>query len=145
VNRSSAQLRNPNRAGLGQRKTEAWGPTDAQGVRITIPDRAVVEAHLRTVRPERDQPESPDDDAAVRIGRGLKYPKDRGYGKVLETLGYDRNWAGMVAAMIVEEGRVQAATAKRTTEFAPALRAARQPFRMHPVSPARASLPPISG
>ena len=51
-----------------------------------------------------------------------KYPKDKGYGKFLETLGYDRNWAGMAAAMIVEEGRVRAATAKRSTEFAQALR-----------------------
>ena len=100
----------------------AHGPIDAQGLRITIPDRAVVERRLRTVRRECDQPESPDDDAEVRIGRGLKYPKDKGYGKVLETLGYDRNWAGMLAAMIVEEGRVRAATAKRSTEFAQALR-----------------------
>ena len=66
-----------------------------------------------TVRPECDQPESPDDDAEVRIGRSLKYPKDKGYGKFLETLGYDRNCAGMVAAVIVEEGRVRAATAKK--------------------------------
>jgi hypothetical protein len=65
------------------------------------------------VRPECDQPESPDDDAEVRIGRGLKYPKDKGYGTFLEALGYDRNWAGMAAAMIVEEGRVRAATAKK--------------------------------
>ena len=74
------------------------------------------------MRPECDQPESPDDDAEIRIGRGLKYPKDRGYGKVLETLGYDRNWAGMLAAMIVEEGRVRAATARKNSEFAQALR-----------------------
>ena len=74
------------------------------------------------VRPECDQPESPDDDAEIRIGRSLKYPKDKGYGKFLETLGYDRNWAGMAAAMIVEEGRVRAATAKRNAEFAQALR-----------------------
>ena len=76
----------------------------------------------RTLRPECDQPESPDDDAEIRIGRSLKYPKDKGYGKFLETFGYDRNWAGMMAAMIVEEGRVRAATAKRSTEFAQALR-----------------------
>ena len=74
------------------------------------------------MRPECDQAESPDDDAEVRIGRGLKYPNDKGYGKFLETLGYDRNWAGMAAAMIVEEGRIRAATAKRSTEFAQALR-----------------------
>ena len=74
------------------------------------------------MRPECDQPESPDDDAEIRIGRSLKYPKDKGYGKFLETFGYDRNWAGMMAAMIVEEGRVRAATAKRSTEFAQALR-----------------------
>ena len=74
------------------------------------------------VRPECDQPESPDDDAEIRIGRSLKYPKDKGYGKFLETPGYDRNRAGMMAAMIVEEGRVRAATAKRNAEFAQALR-----------------------
>ena len=100
----------------------AHGPTDLHGDRITIPDRAVVERHLRTVRPECDQPESPSDDAEVRIGRGLKYPKDKGYGRFLETLGYDRNWAGMLAARIVEEGRVQAGTAKKGSEFAQALR-----------------------
>ena len=107
---------------MSREETESRGPTDPQGGRITIPDRAVVEAHLRTVRPECDQPESPDDDAEIRIGRGLKYPKDKGYGKFLETLGYDRNWAGMMPARIVEEGRVRAATAKRSTEFAQALR-----------------------
>jgi hypothetical protein len=89
---------------------------------MTIPARAFVERHLRTVRPECDQPASPYDGAEVRIGRSLKYPKDRGYGKFLETLGYDRNWAGMLAAMIVEEGRVRAATAKKSSEFARALR-----------------------
>jgi hypothetical protein len=52
------------------------------------------------------------------MGRGL----NKGYGKFLETLGYDRNWAGMLAARIVEEGRVQAGTAKRGSEFAQALR-----------------------
>jgi hypothetical protein len=94
---------------VSREETESRGPTDPQGGRITIPDRAVVEAQLRTVRPECDQPESPDDDAEIRIGRGLKYPRDKGYGKFLETLGYDRNWAGMMAAAIVEEGRVLAA------------------------------------
>jgi hypothetical protein len=89
---------------------------------MTIPARAFVERHLRTVRPECDQPASPYDGAEVRIGHSLKYPKDRGYGKFLETLGYDRNWAGMLAAMIVEEGRVRAATAKKSSEFARALR-----------------------
>jgi hypothetical protein len=103
-------------------KTETRGPTDSQGGPITIPDRAFVEMHLGTVRPECDEPERPSDNAEVRIGRGLKYPKDKGYGKFLETLGYDRNWAGMQAAMIVEEGRVRAATAKRNWEFAQALR-----------------------
>jgi hypothetical protein len=122
VNRSSAQQGNPSRSGVSREETAAHGPTDPQGGRITIPDRAFVEAQLRTVRPECDQPESPDDDAEIRIGRGLKYPRDKGYGKFLETLGYDRNWAGMMAAVIVEEGRVRAATAKRSTEFAQALR-----------------------
>jgi hypothetical protein len=69
------------------------------------------------VRPECDQPESPFDDAEVRIGRGLKYPKDKGYGKFLETLGYDRSWAGMLAAWIVEEGRVRATTRAEDAAF----------------------------
>jgi hypothetical protein len=55
-------------------------------------------------RCECERPESPDDDAEVRIGRGLKYPKDKGYAKFLTTLGYDRNWAGMLAAKIAEKG-----------------------------------------
>lgn len=88
---------------------------------ITIPDRAFVERHLRTVRPECDQPESPHDGAEVRTGRGLKHPKDKGYAKLLTTLGFDHNWAGMLAAWIVENGRVRAATAQRKTEFARAL------------------------
>ncbi len=87
-----------------------------------IPDRAFVEMHLRTVRPECDRPDSPDDDAEVRIGRGLKHPKDKGYAKYLTTLGYDRNWAGMLAAKIVEEGRIRAATSNKRTDFARALR-----------------------
>jgi hypothetical protein len=89
---------------------------------MTVPDRAFVEMHLRAVRPECDRPESPYDDAAVRIGRGLKYPKDKGYAKFLTALGYDRNWAGMLAATVVEEGRVRAATSQKKTEFARALR-----------------------
>src|ERR1700729_899163 len=105
MNRSSAQQGNPNRNRVGREETDAREPTDPQPGLTTIPDRVFVEAHLRTVRPECDQPESPFDDAEVRIGRGLKHPKDKGYGKFLETLGYDRNWAGMQAAMIVEEGR----------------------------------------
>ena len=122
MNRSSAQQGNPNRNRVGREETDAREPTDPQPGLTTIPDRVFVEAHLRTVRPEYDQPESPFDDAEVRIGRGLKHPKDKGYGKFLETLGYDRNWAGMQAAMIVEEGRVRAATSKRSWEFAQALR-----------------------
>jgi hypothetical protein len=76
---------------------------------------------LRLAPPECDQPESPHDDVAIRMGRGLKYPKNNGYAKFLTTLGYDRNWAGMLAAEIVEEGRVRAATSQQRTEFARAL------------------------
>jgi len=96
--------------------------SDPQGREMVIPDRTIVEMHLSTVRPECDQPESPDDDAEVRIGRGLKHPKNKGYAKFLAELGYDRNWAGMLAAMIVEEGRVRAATSQKKTEFVQALR-----------------------
>jgi hypothetical protein len=76
---------------------------------------------LRTVRPECDWPETTCDNAEVRIGRGLAHPKDNGYAKFLMTLGYDRNWSGMLAAMIVEQGRVRAATSQKRTEFARAL------------------------
>jgi hypothetical protein len=122
MERSSTQRGNPNRNGVSREETDARKLTDPQPGLTTIPDRAFVERHLRTVRTECDQPESPYDGAEVRIGRGLKHPKDKGYGKFLETLGYDRNWAGMLAAMVVEEGRVRAATAKRGSEFAQALR-----------------------
>lgn len=98
------------------------GPGDENDRGVMIPDRSVVEAHLRRVRPECDRPESPDDDVEVRIGRGLKHPKDNGYAKFLMTLGYDPNWAGMLAARIVEEGRVRAAASKKSTDFAQALR-----------------------
>jgi hypothetical protein len=131
VNRSSAYQGNPHPGGLSREEPAARGPTNLQGSRVTIPDRAIVEAHLRTVRPECEKPGSPDDDAEVRIGRGLKYPKDKGYGTFLETLGYDRNWAGMLTARIVEEGRVRAATSKRSWEFAQALRRLANP-RLEP-------------
>jgi hypothetical protein len=144
VNRSSAQQGNPNRAGLSQSETRARGPTDSQGRPIKIPDRAFVERYSKTVRPECDQPESPSDDAEVRIGRGLKYPKDKGYGKFLETLGYDRNWAGMLAARIVEEGRFQAATARKNSEFAQALRRLAK-RRLGPCSSRRARRGTCSG
>lgn len=93
-----------------------------RGLRLTVPPRAFVEMHLSRVRPECDRPESPSDDAEVRIGRGLKYPKDRGYAKFLAERGYDRNWAGLLAAKIVEEGRVRVETRRRGVEFVLALR-----------------------
>ena len=96
---------------------------------MAIPDRAVVEAHLRIVRPECDRPESPNDSVQVRIGRGLKYPKDKGYAKYLSTLGYDRNWAGMQAATIVAQGRARVATSQKRTAFAKALRQLANPRR----------------
>ncbi len=89
---------------------------------MTIPDRGFVESQLGMVRRECDLPESPEDDVEVRIGRGLNHPKDKGYAKFLVTLGYDPNWAGMLAAVIVEEGRVRAATSKKRKEFSRALR-----------------------
>jgi hypothetical protein len=94
---------------------------------MTIYERAVVEANLGTTRPECDQAESPDDSVEVRIGRGLKYPKDKGYAKFLATLGYDRNWAGMQAAYIVEQGRIRVATSRKRTAFAKALRQLAKP------------------
>lgn len=89
---------------------------------VTIPDRSVVEAHLKRVRLECDRPESSGDDLEVRVGRGLKHPNDTGYAKFLMALGFDPNWAGMLAAKIVEEGRARAATSVMQTDFARALR-----------------------
>ena len=77
--------------------------------------------HLSVVRPECDRPESPSDDAEVRIGR-LKYLKDRGYAKFFAELGYDRNWAGLLAARIVEESRVRVAARRKSGELVQALR-----------------------
>jgi len=85
--------------------------------------------HLRSVRPECDLPANPDDDVEVRLGRGLKHPKDNGYAAFFRTLGCDRHWAGMLAARIVEEGRVRAATSKRSTEFRNTLRRLSDPRR----------------
>jgi len=93
----------------------------------TYPERIVVEVNLKAVRPECDRPESPHDNVEVRIGRGLKYPKDRGYARFLTTLGYDRNWAGLLAARIVEEGRVRAAGSRMSKDFAQALRRVANP------------------
>jgi hypothetical protein len=89
---------------------------------MTFPPREIVEMELSRVRPECDQPESSSDDAAVRMGRGLKYPKDKGYAKFFVERGFDRNWAGMLAAKNVEEGRVRVATRRRGLELAQALR-----------------------
>ena len=122
VKRSSTPPTEPDQVPESRGETEASGAIEGQERRTTFPDRAVVEAHLKTVRPECDRPESPDDDAEIRIGRGLKHPKEKGYAKFLVTLGYDPNWAGMLAAMIVEEGRVRAATSKKRREFSRALR-----------------------
>ncbi len=122
VKRSSTPPTEPDQVPESRGETEASGAIEGQERRTTFPERAVVEAHLKTVRPECDRPESPDDDAEIRIGRGLKHPKDKGYAKFLVTLGFDPNWAGMLAAMIVEKGRVQAATSAKRTEFSRALR-----------------------
>src|SRR6516225_5966534 len=113
MKRCSARPPEPDRVRASRTTAEARDLTDRQGRRITIPDRGFVERHLRAVRPECDRPESPDDDAEIRIGRGLKHPKEKGYAKFLTQLGYDRNWAGMLAAAIVEEGRVRAATSQK--------------------------------
>jgi hypothetical protein len=122
VKRSSTPPTGPDRIAESRGKTEASGAIGGQERRTTFPDRAIVDAQLKTVRPECDWPESPDDDAEIRIGRGLKHPRDKGYAKFLVTLGHDPNWAGMLAAMIVEEGRVWAAPSKQSTEFSRALR-----------------------
>lgn len=55
-------------------------PADVKGQRMTVPDRAFVEAEWkRAVRRECDRPERPDDDDALGLRRGLKYSEDKGY------------------------------------------------------------------
>jgi hypothetical protein len=100
---------------------------EAPAGRIAIPERSFVEMHLSMVCRECDNPPSPDDSVRVRLDRGLKYPKDRGYAKLLVSRGYDPNWAGFLAAYIVEEGRVRAATSQKQAAFANALRQLARP------------------
>ena len=54
--------------------------------------------------------------------RAIMAPEGQGLGEVSCAARYDRNWAGMLAAMIVEGGRVRVATSQKKTEFAHALR-----------------------
>jgi len=85
------------------------GLTDPQGRQMVIPDRTIVEMHLSTVRPnvigrragrrrrsqDRSRPQAPEEQGVREISRGAWLRPQR---------------AGMLAAMIVEEGRVRAAT-----------------------------------
>ena len=83
-NSLAAQQGNPNPLGRNKARAQgsppARGPPDKTGVVLSSKDA------LRDGAAECDLPESPFDDAEVRIGRGLKYPQDKGYGKFLETL-----------------------------------------------------------
>lgn len=86
------------------------------------PIEIVVQANLQVLPPECDQPPSDNDPLSVKLGRGLKYPNcSRGYAKYLISIGYDPNWAGMLAAQIVAEGYRRAETSRRNSQFARAL------------------------
>jgi hypothetical protein len=100
---------------------------EAPAGRIVIPERSFVEMQLSMVCRDCDNPPNADDSVRVRLDRGLKYPKDRGYAKLLVSVGYDPNWAGFLAASIVEEGRVRAATSQKRAAFANAFRQLARP------------------
>jgi hypothetical protein len=111
----------------GSEQGDAIGPQHPKDEAPTIPDRSFVEMHLSMACRECDNPPSPDDSVRVRLDRGLKYPKDRGYAKLLVSRGYDPNWAGFQAASIVEEGRGRAATSQKRAAFANAFRQLARP------------------
>ena len=68
------------------------------------PIKQMVAANLATLDPAYDSPPKPDEPLNVTLGRRMKYPGDRGYAKFLTGLGYDRNWAGFLAAWVVANG-----------------------------------------
>jgi hypothetical protein len=111
----------------GKRPRRDAGKEGAQIGAVSCPERSFVDMQLQTVRPECDEPPRPDDDAEIRLGRGLKHPKNNGYAKLFVSVGYDPNWAGFQAAYVVEQGRIRAATSQKRAAFAKALRQLAKP------------------
>ena len=111
----------------GKRPRRDGGKEGAQTGAASGPERSFVDMQLLTVRPECDDPPRPDDDAEIRLGRGLKHPKDKGYAQLFVSMGYDPNWAGLQAAYVVEQGRIRAATSQKRPAFAKAVRQLAKP------------------
>ena len=70
---------------------EVESATPGQAVAVpqcAVCKRPIADAYFaagdKMVCPECDQPESPQDDAEVRLGRGLKFPKAKGYAQYVE-------------------------------------------------------------
>ena len=79
--------------------------------------------------PACDSPPKPDEPLNVTLGRRMKYPGDRGYVKFLTGLGYDRNWAGLLAAWVVATGRRKAQAAEMQLKVFEAIRFIAKPGR----------------
>ena len=109
----------------GDRTKAEEGPAIEESFAVDlskIPMELVVQANLQVLSPECDQPPNDHDTLSVKLGRGLKYPKNNGYAKYLASIGYHPKLAGMLAAQIVAEGHRRAETSRRNSQFAAALR-----------------------
>jgi hypothetical protein len=92
-------------------------------------ERQIVEANLRTLDPACDGPPEPGEPLRVTLGRGMKYPADKGYAKYLVALGYDPHWAGFLASYIVAEGRRKERDASMFLKMSRAFRFLAKPGR----------------
>ena len=93
------------------------------------PIKQMVAANLATLDPACDSPPKPDEPLNVTLGRRMKYPANRGYEKFLTGLGYDRNWAGFLAAWVVANGRRKARAAEIQLKVFEAIRFIAKPGR----------------
>jgi hypothetical protein len=93
------------------------------------PIKQMVAANLATLDPACDSPPKPDEPLNVTLGRRMKHPGDRGYVKFLTSLGYDRNWAGLLAAWVVATGRRKAQAAEIQLKVVEAVRFIAKPGR----------------
>ena len=87
----------------------------------TYPERIVVELNLKAVRPECDRPESPHDNVESQDRSWSEVSQGQGLREVSHYARL-RSQLGLLAARIVEEGRVRAAGSKMSKDFAQALR-----------------------
>ena len=87
----------------------------------TYPERIVVEVNLKAVRPECDRPESPHDNVESQDRSWSEVSQGQGLREVSHYARL-RSQLGLLAARIVEEGRVRAAGSKMSKDFAQALR-----------------------